>query len=102
MSDASIHETSPGELSLAGVLDYRSGPLLREAGKALIEASTASELVIDCARVEKSSSVGLSLLLSFMRDAQALRKSLKIRALPGDMRQIAEVCQLTEILPLLG
>lgn len=100
MSQASIAEQAPGIFQLAGVLDYRSGPALREQGGALIGASQAAACVIDCSTVEKSSSVGLSLLLAFMRDAQAADKSLVVRGLPADMREIANVSGLLEVLPL--
>jgi phospholipid transport system transporter-binding protein len=87
-----------GELRLSGVLDYRTGPSLREQGQALIKASKAASVVVDCSAVEKSSSVGLSLLLCFMRDAEAAGKALSIRAMPEDMREIAQVSELTELL----
>lgn len=58
----------------------------------------ASALTVNCAAVEKSSSVGLSLLLAFMRDAQAAGKTLVPSQLPLDMREIAQVCGLTELL----
>ena len=99
MSGASIRLAPSGELLLAGVLDYRSGPALRAAGGKLI-GQHAAALSLNCAAVEKSSSVGLALLLAFMRDAQAAGKSLVVRELPTDMREIAQVCGLTELLPL--
>ncbi|MGE6387964.1 STAS domain-containing protein [Pseudomonas sp. NPDC078416] len=98
MSEASVTATDGGELMLSGVVDYRTGPALREQGAALIKASTASALTLDCSGVEKSSSVGLSLLLAFMRDAQAAGKSVTVRALPEDMQEIAKVSELTELL----
>jgi phospholipid transport system transporter-binding protein len=73
---------------------------MREQGGRLIGASQASACVIDCGAVEKSSSVGLSLLLAFMRDAEAAGKSLTVRGLPADMRDIASVSGLLEVLPL--
>lgn len=97
MSEASVTATGGGELMLSGVVDYRTGPALREQGAALIKASTASALTLDCSGVEKSSSVGLSLLLAFMRDAQAAGKSVTVRALPEDMQEIAKVSELTEL-----
>jgi phospholipid transport system transporter-binding protein len=87
-----------GELKLSGVLDYRTGPDLRKQGQALIKSSKAAALVVDCSAVEKSSSVGLSLLLCYMRDAQAAGKALSIRGMPEDMREIAQVSELTELL----
>lgn len=100
MSQASLREGAAGELQLAGVLDYSSGPALREQGGRLIRASQAAELVVDCSAVERSSSVGISLLLAFMRYARKAGKVLSVRALPDDMREIAKVSSLLEILPL--
>jgi phospholipid transport system transporter-binding protein len=98
MSESAVRLGAAGELLLSGVLDFRSGPGLRNEGQALIKSSTATALVVDCSQVEKSSSVGLSLLLAFMRDAAAAGKALSIRALPDDMREIAQVSGLTELL----
>ncbi|KXG79045.1 MULTISPECIES: STAS domain-containing protein [Pseudomonas] len=98
MSDAAVSMAEPGVLSLAGVLDYRSGPALRKQGKALVTACREPRLVLDCSAVEKSSSVGLSLLLGFMRDAQAAGKTWELRGIPEDMREIAGVYDLDEVL----
>lgn len=86
-------------LRVSGVLDARTGPALREQGRALIHDSQAAALCLDLSAVEKSSSVGLALLLAFQRDAEAAGKTLQLLGLPADMRQIAEVCQLLELLP---
>ncbi|NER60564.1 STAS domain-containing protein [Pseudomonas sp. MAFF212428] len=95
---AAVTLAEAGVLSLSGVLDYRSGPALRKQGKALIASSTAPALVLDCSAVELSSSVGLSLLLAFIRDGQAAGKTLSVRAMPHGMREIAEVYGLGELL----
>lgn len=100
MSRASISEMSPGVFSLAGVLDYLSAPALREQGARLLKVSPVAACVLDCGGVEKSSSVGVSLLLAFMRDASEAGKTLSVSNLPKDMREIAGVCGLLEILPL--
>lgn len=97
---ASIREGSAGELLLSGVLDHACGPALREQGRQLIVASPASSLMVDCTAVERSTSVGLSLLLCFLRDAQGAAKTLQLRALPEELRQLAGVSGLSEILPL--
>ena len=98
MIESAVRLGDAGELFLSGVLDYRTGPDLRKQGQALIKTSTAPALVLDCSAVTKSSSVGLSLLLCFMRDAKAANKPVSIRAMPEDMREIAEVSGLTELL----
>ena len=98
MTESAVRLGDAGELFLSGVLDYRSGPDLRKQGQALIKSSAAPALVLDCSAVTKSSSVGLSLLLCFIRDAEAASKPVTIRALPDDMREIAQVSGLTELL----
>ncbi|PLP90924.1 STAS domain-containing protein [Pseudomonas sp. FFUP_PS_473] len=98
MSSASVQWGEAGVLNLSGVLDYRTGPTLRKEGQVLIASEKAPALVLDCSAVEKSSSVGLSLLLAFMRDASASGKTVEVRAMPQDMREIAEVYGLAELL----
>ncbi len=98
MSSASVQWGEAGVLNLSGVLDYRTGPTLRKEGQVLIASEKAPTLVLDCSAVEKSSSVGLSLLLAFMRDASASGKTVEVRAMPQDMREIAEVYGLSELL----
>ena len=98
MTEAAVRLGNAGELFISGVLDYRTGPDLRKQGQALIKTSSAPALVLDCSAVTKSSSVGLSLLLCFLRDAEAAKKPVSIRAMPEDMREIAEVSGVTELL----
>ncbi|PYY90578.1 anti-anti-sigma factor [Pseudomonas sp. TKO26] len=98
MSESAVRLGDAGELLIGGVLDYRSGPGLRKQGRALIKSSPGTALVLDCSAVEKSSSVGLALLLAFIRDGQGLGKTVSVRALPEGMREIAEVSGVTEIL----
>ncbi|MDR6957131.1 phospholipid transport system transporter-binding protein [Pseudomonas brassicacearum] len=98
VSESAVRLGEAGELMLSGVLDYRTGPTLRKQGQALIKSAKGAELVIDCSGVEKSSSVGLSLLLCFMRDAKAAGKTWSIQGMPEDMREIAQVSELTELL----
>ncbi|MDY0206323.1 MAG: STAS domain-containing protein [Pseudomonas sp.] len=98
MSQAAVRIDDAGVLHLSGVLDHTSGPALREQGKALIAKTSATAVQVNCAAVEKSSSVGLALLLAFMRDGQQYGKTIELTQLPEDMRKIAQVCGLTEIL----
>ena len=98
MSEAAVTMAEPGVLCLAGELDYRSGPALRKQGKSLIERCREARLVLDCSAVARSTSVGLSLLLAFIRDAQAAGKAFEVRAVPDDMREIAGVYDLDEVL----
>jgi len=100
MSDGRVENGASGELRLFGVLDYQSGPALRQAGQALIRGAKGQPLLIDCSSVEKSSSVGLSLLLAFTRDAISFGRQVTIAGMPGDMREIARVSGLLDVLSL--
>lgn len=98
MSQASITIDDLGILHIGGVLDHSTGVFLREQGQTLIRNSSATTVQLNCAGVEKSSSVGLALLLAFMRDGQDAGKIVELAQLPEDMCKIAQVCGLTEIL----
>ena len=98
MSQASLSRGPAGEVVLAGVLDYRTGAALLDEGTAIIRANTMEQVIVDCSAVEKSSSVGLSLLLAFARQARAKGKVFQVRGLPEEMRQIAQVCEVDGLL----
>lgn len=100
MNEASIRQgEQTSTLVLAGVLDHRSGPRLREQGRELIRRAEGGELQLDCAGVERSNSVGLALLLAYLRDASQAGKSLYLSNLPRDLRQIAHVSGVSDFLP---
>ncbi|TBU98919.1 STAS domain-containing protein [Stutzerimonas kirkiae] len=100
MSEGHIALDDQGRLLLGGVLDHRSGPELRKAGQALLRSTTRQALVLDCSGVSYSSSVGLSLLLAFTRDARAFGRELRITGLTPDMSKIASVSGLADVLAL--
>lgn len=100
MSQASIIQTANG-LALKGELNSQTGPSLRSEGQKLIKAMPLKALVVDLTEVTRSSSVGLSLLLCFMRDAKAYGKQISISALPKEMLQIATVTGVLKLIPLV-
>ena len=97
---ATLKEGSAGELLLSGQLDYRNGKHLCELGESIVKNSSASSFTLDCSGVIRTSSVGLSLILSLIRDAKALGKTLMIKSLTEDLDEIAKFSGVTEILPL--
>ena len=94
------HGPEPGVFALRGVVDMHVGGELRSAARRLLAAAPHQEVWLDCAGITRSSSVGLSLLLCLLRDAQATGKTLRIRGLPAEMREVAGVYGLLELLPL--
>jgi len=85
-------------LYLSGELNYQTGVILRSRGRDLLIKSPQNNLILDCSRVERSSSVGIALLLAWLRDAKQCNKELKINCLPYCMRQIAEVFNVLDVL----
>ena len=98
MTDGRVERGADGELLLAGVLDYQSGPALRRQGQVLIRQIKGGRISVNCSAVERSSSVGLSLLLAFTRDAQKQGDELVVTGLPEDMRELARVSGLLDVL----
>ncbi|MGI6407585.1 MAG: STAS domain-containing protein [Gammaproteobacteria bacterium] len=91
-------ELQAGVLRLGGVLDHDSTPQLRVRAGQLLQGAAAGQILIDCSAVTRSNSAGLALILAIMRDAQALGKQYSVAPLPKDMRQMAHVCELAEVL----
>ncbi len=97
MSQLQLDATA-GVLRLSGILDYQTGTSLRAQGRQLLQSYPDKKLSVDCAAVEKSSSVGIALLLAFMRDAVEFGLKLNIVNLPPEMQKIAQVSELDTIL----
>lgn len=97
MSLASV-SLGAGELRLAGIIDYRTGASLLEQGRALVAQTPGNEVVVDCSAVENATSVGISLLLALTREASSAGKALKVRAMPQELCQIAQVCGISQLL----
>jgi phospholipid transport system transporter-binding protein len=65
------------------------------------QLSTSSEpLVVDLAQVDIVDSSAVSLLLSWMRQAQALSLNLSFVHAPTNLRSLVDLYGLTEVLPL--
>lgn len=98
---ASISASSVDRLALAGVLDHTQAIALREQGRKLLQSCSGNAVVLDFAEVERANSVGLSLILCLMRDAQAQGKRLSVANLPAELQQLAQVSGLQSVLALV-
>lgn len=99
---ATLTEGSQGQLTLKGQLDYRSGKVLFEQGKKIIKQSFSKAFTLDCAAVTRTSSVGVALILSLVREANQAGKTLVIKSLTKDLEVIANFTDVKELLPLAG
>lgn len=98
MSEASV-TVNADTLTVAGVLDFTSVLSVQALGHQFIQESAGPVCHLDLAAVTYSSSVGVALLLDWLRAAQALGKSLLIQNMPADMAALVGVSGLQTFLP---
>ncbi len=87
-------------LSVSGVLDFDTVVPLQVEGQRWIEATAPAQFTLELAAVEYSSSAGLALLLDWMRTAATSGKQVRLSGMPADMKALAHVSGLEEILAL--
>lgn len=85
-------------LSISGVLDFESVLDLDTKGDDWLARSAPPQCDLDLAGVTYSSSVGIALVLRWLRAAQAAGKVLSIKNIPADMRALARVGGLESVL----
>ncbi len=99
MSFNLVSTDSADRLVLSGQLDFTTAAIaLAAVNEKLAERSaTGPALVLDLSQVSSSNSAGLSLLIEWKAQAQQLGAALSFDNVPDALQQIAEVCQVTEI-----
>lgn len=85
-------------LALAGVLDFESVPALDAQGREWLAGAAPAQCSVDLSGIGYSSSVGIALLLGWLRFASAQHKRLSIRGVPDDLRALARVGGLEDLL----
>ena len=96
---ATLETESPERVSVVGVIDVQNAMDLKVRGEALI-AKANDSIAFDLSGIEHSGSVGVSLLLVWMRAAAASDKQLVYLNIPSKMFDIARVSGLDDVLPL--
>ena len=80
---------SPQQAQLSGRLDRLTGKELLTQGRRLI-ANSGTNWQVDLAGVEHSSSVGIALLLDWLRYSQRKNVSLELLNVPQKMQDVIE------------
>ena len=102
MSQANIEKRTNQDATIAavtGVIDVTNAVALKQAGESLL-SSMDGPLVIDLSGIEHSGSVGVSVLLAWMRLASAQGKEIQFLDMPDKMFDVARVSGLDEVFPL--
>ena len=96
---ALLQQVNPQKMTLEGELNQHTVAALRIHYASLIEGAD-SRFSMDLSEVGRSTSVGLSLLLCFMRKAKKCNKSLVFVSIPDALFEMARVSGLDDVLPL--
>ena len=96
---ASLQQVNPQQMTLEGELNQHTAAALRIRYASLIGGAD-SQFRVDLSGVSHSNSVGLSLLLCFMRKAKKSNKSLVFVSIPDALFEMARVSGLDDVLPL--
>lgn len=98
-NDAKITAINPQQATLSGRLDRLVGKELSAQGRRLIAAS-GKQWQVDLTEVHHSSSVGIALLLDWLRYAKRKNIEIEFVNVPQKMRQVIEFSGLTAIFNL--
>lgn len=89
---------SGSTLSISGVLDFESVFDIDAQGAQWLSDVAPEQCELDLAAVTYSSSVGIALVLGWMRAAQHAGRKLAIKNIPADMLALAHVGGLESVL----
>jgi phospholipid transport system transporter-binding protein len=84
-----------GRCSVQGPITLDSAVALLEQGRALF---TSPQITLDLQGVTEVDSSALSLLLEWRREAAGNGRSIRYQNLPGNLRSLAELYDVTELL----
>ncbi len=85
-------------LAISGVLDFESVLDIDQSGQQWVTGPAPAQCAIDLAAVTYCSSVGIALMLGWLRAAQQGAKVLTIKNIPADMLALASVSGLDTVL----
>jgi phospholipid transport system transporter-binding protein len=98
VSETEIKSLGEGRMTLSGVLDLDSVPMLLNKIEAL--SYDAPAVAVDLREVERADSAGVALLVAWMRQARQAQRDIRFLNMPSQMHNIARVSGLDAILPL--
>ncbi|MBU2710064.1 STAS domain-containing protein [Zooshikella harenae] len=101
MTDATVEVTQPGSLRISGCLEAANAVVIEQQGRDLMSSdNSVSVWQIDLGGITACSSVGLSVLLCWLRFAKKCSFQLKFVNMSADLFDLARVSGLDSVLPL--
>lgn len=96
---AAIQSQSPGRIVVSGELTADTAPALESEGQRLLAAGSG-RCEVDLAEVSFGSSVGVALLLAWLRAGRAGGREVVFCNVPAGMRSIVNFSGLDSIIPV--
>ena len=96
---ASIKLQAPSHMTLEGQLNKETVASLRREFSGLIDKAGGA-IDIDLVNVTRSTSVGLSLLLCYLRKAKSADKTISFVNMPEPLYEMARVSGIDGVLPI--
>lgn len=97
--NAKLISVGPDNAQLSGRLDHLAGKELLEQGRRLI-AKSDEQWLVDLAEVNHSSSVGIALLLDWLRYGKRKNKAVVFTNVPAKMTHVIEFSGLKAVFNL--
>ena len=95
---AQVTIASPGRILVSSPLTFQTARGVCEAGVECFVSDGSTQLVVDCAGVERGDSAGLAVLIEWRRWAHQHGRQLKFVNLPGQISAIAHLSEVSEVL----
>ncbi|MFV1981893.1 MAG: lipid asymmetry maintenance protein MlaB [Thiohalomonadales bacterium] len=99
MSKTKIQKITKNKYEIIGALNA-SSVLELLAQNNMFHKEKIDTVIIDLKAVTHSSSVGIALLLEWLRQANNMQFELQFINMPVKMQAITEICGLSDILPI--
>ncbi len=93
-----VLERSGGRLEVKGALTFATARKARQQGLHLLSVSSVRSLEVDCSGITASDSAGLTVLLDWLAAAKRQNRSLQLRNLPEQIRAVAQLSDVSEVL----
>jgi phospholipid transport system transporter-binding protein len=93
-----LTEAAPGQFAVRGPLTFATARQARDTGLAALRNISAREIGIDCSGITSSDSAGLSVLLDWLAFAKSAGRSLRYAGLPEQLKALARISDVEELL----
>ena len=93
-----LKESAPGKFTATGPLTFATARRARESGLAAFGAAGPREIKVDCGGITSSDSAGMTVLLDWLAIARCSGRSMQFGSLPEQVRAIARISDVLELL----